>query len=277
MLRTALRPRWLALLVVVLVAATGMARLGQWQWDRAHDNAAPRVEATLQRPPVPLPDVLRARQTFTGAVADRAVVAEGTFDAGRQLLVAQRRLAGETGWWVLTPLVLADGSAVGVVRGWVASPDDPAAAPSAVPAGPVALTGFLRPGEPPAPRTPGEGSGLPAGRIDRVDLTQLISRWPWPLLTGYVVATGYRPVTGATAGATAGAAVPAVPASLRPVPPIPPDRAAGLDWRNVSYAVQWFLFAAFGLFMWWRLVRDDHAGTLAGAPEPAPEPEGARL
>jgi surfeit locus 1 family protein len=28
--------------------------------------------------------------------------------------------------------------------------------------------------------------------------------------------------------------------------------------------VQWFLFAGFGLFMWWRLVRDDHRGRLRG-------------
>lgn len=268
MLRTALKPRWIALLLVVLVAAAGMARLGQWQWDRAQDHAEENVAATLAQTPAPLGDVLRARQTFTAAVADRLVRAEGEFDPAGQLLVAERRLAGETGWWVLTPLVLDDGSAVGVVRGWVASADDPAAAPSAVPAGRVALTGFLRPGEPPADRAPGETSGLPAGQIDRVDLTQLIGRWSWPLLTGYVVTRGYEPVDGVT---------PAVPAALRQVPAIPEGRRTGIDWRNASYALQWFLFAGFGIFMWWRLVRDDHEGALAGDAEPAPEPEGARL
>lgn len=267
MLRTALKPRWLALFVVVLVVAGFMARLGQWQWDRAHDNAASNVARTLARPPVPLGQVLTARQTFTGAAADRAVVAEGGYDAARQVLVADRRLAGETGWWVLTPLVLDDGSAVGVVRGWVAAADNPAAAVGAVPAGRVALTGYLRPAEPPADRAPGQTSGLPAGQIDRVDLTQLIDRWPWPLLTGYVVLTGHL--------ALDGAAVPAVAPSLRAVPAIPEGRG-GLDLRNLSYALQWFLFAAFGLFMWWRLVRDDHAGTLHDQPS-EPTPEGANL
>ena len=38
MLRTALKPRWLALLAVVLVAAAVMARLGEWQLDRARDQ-----------------------------------------------------------------------------------------------------------------------------------------------------------------------------------------------------------------------------------------------
>jgi len=193
-LRTALKPRWLALFVVVLAAAALMARLGQWQWDRAHDNAESNVERTLARSPVPIGDVLRARQTFTGAAADRAVVAEGSYDAARQVLVADRRLGDESGWWVLTPLVLDDGSAVGVVRGWVATSDDPAVVVGAVPAGRVALTGYLRPAEPPADRAPGRTSGLPDGEVDRVDLTQLIERWPWPLLTGYVVLTGYRAI-----------------------------------------------------------------------------------
>ncbi len=268
MLRTTLRPQWLALLAVVLVAAAGMARLGQWQWDRAHDHAAENVAKRLAAPPVPIGAVLQARQTFTGAVADRAVVAAGRYDAVGQLLVPDRRLRGETGLWVLTPLVLDDGSAVGVVRGWVASAADPAAAPSAVPSGRVAVVGHLRPAEPPADRAPGEVSGLPAGQIDRVDATQLIRRWSWPLLTGYVVATGYRAVDGAAA--------PAVPASLRAVPVVS-EGTGGLDLRNLSYAVQWFLFAGFGLFMWWRLVRDDHVGRLRpDDPEPA-EPEGATL
>jgi len=271
-LRTALKPRWLALFVVVLVAAALMARLGQWQWDRAHDNAESNVERTLARSPVPIGDVLRARQTFTGAAADRAVVAEGSYDAARQVLVADRRLGDESGWWVLTPLVLDDGSAVGVVRGWVATSDDPAVVVGAVPAGRVALTGYLRPAEPPADRAPGRTSGLPDGEVDRVDLTQLIERWPWPLLTGYVVLTGYRATTGDGAGT---ADVPAVPPSLRAVPPIPQGRG-GLDLRNLSYALQWFVFAAFGLFMWWRLVRDDHLGVLDDEPT-EPTPEGAIL
>ena len=38
MLRTALKPRWLALLVVVLVAAAVMARLGEWQLGRAREQ-----------------------------------------------------------------------------------------------------------------------------------------------------------------------------------------------------------------------------------------------
>jgi cytochrome oxidase assembly protein ShyY1 len=60
-------------------------------------------------------------------------------------------------------------------------------------------------------------------------------------------------------------ASPASADALRAVPPQPP---AGLAFQNLSYALQWWLFSAFGIFFWWRLVRDDHRGTLR-PPEPA--------
>jgi cytochrome oxidase assembly protein ShyY1 len=268
-LRTALKPRWLALLAVVLVVAAGMARLGQWQWDRAHDNAAKNVEKRVTADPVNLDQVLRPRTTFTGAAADRPVVVMGRYDVAGQRLVPQRRLDGRTGFWVLTPLVTLDGNAIGVVRGWVATADDPAAQPDAVPAGLLALDGVLRPAEPPAERAPGQGSGLPPGQLDRIDMTQLITAWTWPLYTGYLVLTGYSN-SNSSAGTQVTLVPPATP-SLELVPPAVTG-GGGLDLRNLSYAVQWFVFAGFGIFMWWRLVRDDHLGVLRG-PDPDPDPD----
>jgi cytochrome oxidase assembly protein ShyY1 len=254
-LRTALRPRWLALLVVVLVAATGMAFLGQWQLERARQRGA-AAAARDQAPVRPVEEVLTARRTFPGKAAGARVEARGEWDPGRQVLVAGRELAGRTGFWVVTPLRLADSSAVAVVRGWVATPSDPAAA---APSGTVTVTGRLEPAEPPARRAPGEGSGLPEGQLDRLAATELIARWPYPLLTGYLVAESQRP--------------PAAAPAPRPVPQ--PAPRTGLAWQNLSYAVQWWAFALFGLFFWWRLVRDDHAGTLRQDPAgAAPEPGG---
>jgi len=233
-LRTALRPRWLALLVVVLVAATGMAFLGQWQLDRARQRGAAAEERERSRTR-PLGEVLTARQ----------------------VLVAGKEQGGRTGFWVVTPLRLPDDSGVAVVRGWVASPTDPAAAAS--PSGTVTVVGRLEPAEPPAQRAPGEAGGLPEGQVERLSSTELIARWPYPLLTGYLIAESQRP--------------PAAAPAPDPVPPPAPE--TGLAWQNLSYAVQWWAFALFGLFFWWRLVRDDHAGTLRQDPAgAAPEPVG---
>jgi cytochrome oxidase assembly protein ShyY1 len=44
---------------------------------------------------------------------------------------------------------------------------------------------------------------------------------------------------------------------------VPPSTGAGgLALQNLSYALQWWLFSAFGIFFWWRVVRDDHHGRL---------------
>jgi cytochrome oxidase assembly protein ShyY1 len=102
-------------------------------------------------------------------------------------------------------------------------------------------------------RPPGQGSGLPDGQVERIVAPQLVQRWPYPLLTGYVVATAQRPVPAGPA-----------PAAVRADPP----SGGELDLRNLSYALQWWLFAAFGLFFWWRIVRDDHRGR-AGEPAEA--------
>ncbi len=259
MLRTALRPRWLALLALVLVAASGMARLGQWQLDRARENGGSQQQQELRRPAVPLGSVLTARHTFPGTAVDRPVTASGTWDGAHQVLVAGRSdgtasgAGSSAGFWVLTPLLLADGSAVPVVRGWVPTVSDPAAAAAVVPAGTVRVTGVLEPSEPPDDaHAPGWSSGLPPGQIDLVDVTQLIKVWPYPLLTGYVVLTAQTPPGGI------GHLVQVRPAS------------SGLALRNLSYALQWFLFAAFGLFVWWRLVREDHRGTLGHPGREAP-------
>jgi cytochrome oxidase assembly protein ShyY1 len=168
----------------------------------------------------------------------------------------------------LTPLVLDDGSAVGVVRGWVRSADDPAAAApfaasfgstlpgSGTEAGTVVVRGVLRPGEAPVDRAPGEGTGLPDGQVPAVAPADLVQLWPHPLLTGYVIATSVEPTVD-----PAPAAVPTLDAA-----------ETGWSLRNVSYALQWWVFAGFGLFMWWRLVRDDARGVLTAPDGPETGP-----
>ncbi|MFI7588193.1 SURF1 family protein [Spongisporangium articulatum] len=246
MLRTALRPRWLALLFVVLLAASGMALLGTWQLDRARANgsSAASETAAAEAAPKPIGAVIKARETFPKDAVGVRVTASGHWDGARRLLVAGRELGGRSGYWVLLPLVLADGSAVPVVRGWIASPDDPSASTAIDQE--VTVTGLLQPSEPAQDLAPGRSDGLPDGQIAYVSMPDLLGHWTAnPLVTGFVVQQSQAPATGAA---------PAV------VPPPPPHQ--GYDWRNLSYAVQWWVFAGIGLLFWWRLVRDDHRGLL---------------
>jgi cytochrome oxidase assembly protein ShyY1 len=257
--RTALRPRWLALLAVVLAVAAVMARLGEWQLGRARQQGErDRQAAAAAQPAVPVQQLLPAGAAFPVSALDRRVTVLGRWDGARQLLVPGRRLGDATGLWVVTPLRLPDGSAVAVVRGWVpesrvagSSPSGPAA----LPAGDVRLDGVLRPSEPVGDLLPGALAEAPSGQVPVASAALFAQAWPYPLVDGFVLQT-----SPATAGLQA----------------VPTERGTGeLALQNLSYALQWWLFSAFGLFFWFRLVRDDARGRLhAGAASAAGPPVG---
>jgi len=241
--RTALRPRWLALLALVLLVATGMAWLGNWQLGRAREQGGEAARERLAAAPVPLSSLLAPRTAYLQAAVDRPVTVEGRWDGARQLLLPGRRLHGQEGYWVLTPLLLPDGSGIGVVRGWAATVGAARDGVADLPSGTVTVTGVLRPAEDPVDRGPGESSGLPADQLESIDQVELLDRWPDLIpYTGYVLATD------------------PAPSGLSSIPPT--SGSGRLALQNLSYAVQWWLFAAFGVFFWYRLVRDDRRGLL---------------
>jgi cytochrome oxidase assembly protein ShyY1 len=124
-LRTALQPRWLALLGAVVVIAVAFTWLGSWQLGVARDRGAEKARREIAaRPPIALDQVLQPQQPFPTAGDGRAVVAHGTYDPARQVLVAHRLQHGRDGWWVVAALRTDAGGWLPAVRGWVASPDD---------------------------------------------------------------------------------------------------------------------------------------------------------
>ena len=238
MLRAAVRPRMLGVLVLLLLAAAVCGRLGAWQLDRAHvrGEAAEqrRTERLESSPPAELADVLRPQQSFTGAMAGRKVAVHGTFDADGQLLVTDRPLDGRAGYLVLTPLRTDGGAVLPVVRGWVASPQ----AAGAPPAGGVDVVGFLEASE-------AAGDGTSAGRTDAISSAELLNSWGGPIYTGYLLLASSEP---------------AQDASLALMPPT--DRpGTGLNLQNLLYAAQWWVFGVFAIVLWLRVVRDEARGT----------------
>lgn len=142
--RTALAA-FLVLLVAVFLA------LGTWQVQRLFwklDLIA-RVESRVHADPVPAPG--RAEWPSVDRDKDeyRRVTATGLFRHDRTVLVQAVTERG-AGFWVVTPLILADGATILINRGFV--PADKSA-PEArlageIAAGPVAVTGLLRMTEP---------------------------------------------------------------------------------------------------------------------------------
>jgi cytochrome oxidase assembly protein ShyY1 len=245
-LRTALKPRWLALFALLVVVVVTFAELGVWQLHVAQDKGlADALRKAHEARPVQVDSLLRPHQTYPGSASGRPVTATGRYAADGQLLVGPRRLDGRTGWWVVTPLVVqASGGRLAVVRGFVESPQDVSAPPS----GDVQLTGAMAQGESPSttPATTGGSDGGPATpELGSVDLAVLVNRWPGDLYNAFVFAEQEQ----------ADGRELALSPGLHRVPP--PEVTGGLEWRNAAYALQWWMFAAFAAYMWFRMVRDD--------------------
>ena len=115
---------------------------GNWQRDRMHqkETLAEQLAAAATAPAQPLPrnEVDWAPWRF------RVVELSGRYDADRQILIDNRVHAGRTGYHVVTPLLLEDGRAVLVNRGFAAGGATRADRPVAMPpAGPVRVQGRI--------------------------------------------------------------------------------------------------------------------------------------
>jgi surfeit locus 1 family protein len=109
-----------ALIVIAVLASMGCVRLGIWQLDRLATRRARNAElvAARARPPQEV-----AAGLSVDSARDRRLRARGVFDYDRETVWPARTFEGVPGVHLLTPLRLADGSAVLVDRGWVPSPD----------------------------------------------------------------------------------------------------------------------------------------------------------
>ncbi|MCX4748050.1 SURF1 family protein [Kitasatospora sp. NBC_01287] len=242
MYRFLLTARWLGGTVLALVAIAVCLWLGSWQLSRfegrvsSHHTAAPAAPGGSAQPAAgPLETVLGGPQAQVSTTTlGRAVAATGQYDAAHQLLVPDRALDGRQGYYVLTPLRTATGRAVAVVRGWL--PGSPGAAVPAPPTGQVTVEGRLQASE--TSDTSGAvNGGLPTGQLGMISPATLVNLLPYPVYDGWVAADG-------------------VPAGLTAVPTTQPDGGNGLDARafqNLGYTLEWFVFAGFVCFMWFRL------------------------
>ena len=248
--------------LICVGAATG---LGLWQLDawQAHREAERRDLTSAA--PVPVIDVLGPDDPFPGRDVGRPVEIAGTWlPEGTVLIDGREDAEGRAGRWVVTPLTVGgpDDAAVPVVRGWVPATVAAGAVPPP-PEGEGEVVGWLQPpeGTGVADEDPGDDV-LP--QLRTADLVQRVDQ---DLYSAYVVLD-----TGATDPARSGAATEGLePATLDQLPP--PGRFTAL--RNLLYAIEWWVFAAFAAFLWWRYVRDVTGGRgTAPAADPQSVPSG---
>jgi len=232
------RRRW-----IVAVAAAGAvaltARLGVWQLDRAAQKTA--LQAAIEsRGRMPALSAASLPRAAAAAEAEhyRPVRLRGRWLAGRTVYLDNRQMNGHPGFYVLTPLLLSEGDAVVVQRGWVPRnlQQRTQLPPVETPQGMVEILGRIAP----PPSKLFEFSGAASGPI-RQNLE----------LDAYAAEIGVH---------------------LRPLSVQQLDeggvRSAGdllRDWprpaldvqKHYGYAFQWFAMSALitGLYVWFQLLR----------------------
>ena len=145
MYRFLLTRRWLGLLALALAVAAACVLLGRWQLHRLEARHAKNhvITSNATARPVP-PDALMSTARGPGTDEQYARVrVTGHYDGAHQLLVRNRPFEGANGYYVLVPLVPADGPALLVDRGWVAAGESATDVPRvpAAPTGDVTVIG----------------------------------------------------------------------------------------------------------------------------------------
>jgi cytochrome oxidase assembly protein ShyY1 len=231
--RFLLTPRWWGINVFVLLAIPFCIFMGSWQLGRFEDRVDSHREAE-QRPDekqqkaAPLEELLPVDKETSG----RPAMASGRY--GEQFVVPQRELDGRIGSYVLTLLRTDSGRVLPVVRGWM---PEGSRAPAA-PAGEVTVTGALQASESTSTDGVHAAGGLPSGQLGMISAASLVNLVPDDVYDAWVT------LSKADSGLTA-------------VPAAAPENS-GLDlkaFQNLGYTGEWFVFAGFVLFMWFRLVR----------------------
>lgn len=221
-------PRRLVLfLLLAVVLAAAFIRLGFWQLSRLSQRRARNavVSARLAQPMVPL-TTLRS----DSASMLRRASATGTPDYDHEIILAARSYQGSPGVYLFTPLRVAGSDTAFLVnRGWIYAPDGAT----------VDLNGWREKGTNfvgYAEVLPDGGSSSPDGVLRRdariareLNLVTVNSLLPYPVSRVYLVATAQdtsKPVAERVAR----------------LPPPALD-----EGPHLSYAFQWFAFAAIAL------------------------------
>lgn len=262
MLRFLLTPRWLALHVATIAAIAGTLLLGSWQMRAyAEQEERDRVAAANlaeDAPTAPIDEIAPAGQGLTVDAVSRPATVSGRYDPPATLLLPGRELDGRAGWYVVTPLVSDDQTVTPVLRGWVADRFDPAVEP---PAGGVDVTGSVQALETDADAAPVQPGALAPDEVAALTSVALFRTYPYPPATVrqmLLVLTDEDPSAG-----VAPERVPVAEAAASPV---------GVSaWRHLSYAWQWWLFAAAAVAFWVAFVRSGYRDEKAHAAQVAPE------
>jgi cytochrome oxidase assembly protein ShyY1 len=222
-----LERRWLSGHLLAVFFLVLFVSLGVWQVAR-HHHKHQLVEREKAEWSKPATDVTRVG---TDGSEETRVEARGTFDGRHESVLRGTVRNGAPGVDVLTPLRLANGSAVLVDRGFVRASPQSGVSTDPPPSGTAVVHGLVRQSN--KIRYADTIDRLVDGRlaVPRVDLGQIGRTVPYPLLPVWIDAQAISPA-------------PTGNAPQLPEPP-PPDPV-----NHMEYAIEWFALALIPLIGW---------------------------
>jgi surfeit locus 1 family protein len=229
--------------VLTLLLCALLVRLGAWQW---HKGIERQQEWTRFAHGAEQVIALDARAVSDVPLFQRVSVT-GRLEGARQFLLDNRTYRGRAGYEVLTPLTRTGAAVLLIDRGWVPFSGARARLPDIALDAAASVTLSGRVAELPSP-------GLASGRAAPE------ARAAWPKVTSYPSVAELSAALGAPLAARIVLLDPQAP--LGYVRDWQPPGTAPL--RHLSYAIQWWSFAALALIIWAIMsTRRNHAG--AGA------------
>lgn len=263
------QPRYAALSVLMLLLASVCVLAGTWQIVRLEGKVGANDELrhNAHAAAVPVASVL----PLVGApgapprphkIQFRTVRLTGSYDTVHQGLVRQRIVDDNTGFLVLTPLRMAQGTLL-VVRGFLPDSTSTVAAPAipGPPSGTVTVTARLQPAE----SRHDQAAQLANRQLESINPGDQGARIGTPVLDGYAELLAGQP---GTAGLTA-----------IPKPDLSNPAGGAIEPQHIAYIIQWYLFALLALAAPFAMVRaetrqrDDRDFDEARGPEAEQTPD----
>lgn len=228
--RALLSRHWLLSSLLVVIAAGVCVRLGIWQLDRLKQRRAfnAHIYALQAMPPLQLPASLNAEDL--SGMEYRAATASGTYDFAHQVALRNQYYNSQVGYDLVTPLVMQNGEAVLVNRGWIpADGGGPEGWHKYDVPGKVAVTGVIRTSQTATVAFAAVDPTLAPGQkgLDQwiyLNVDRIAQQLPYPTLPVYLQQN---------------------PDASRTSPPVPLQVQLDLsEGPHLGYAIQWFSFAA---------------------------------
>lgn len=232
-----LTPRWITAHIGVLIIAIVFINLGFWQLNRLSDRRIENAvaEARYGSPPQDLELLLQGAGNDLESLRFRRAFVSGTYVTEHEVLTRNQVYQGQAGFHVVDPLVVGDGGAVLVNRGWVPlALDTPPIAQARPPDGEVEVVGWLVPSQtrPALGRTDPENVDVDV--FSRIDIDRLQSQVPYELAPVYLIVEGEE-------------------SNQLPVPLAPPEFDD--EGNHLAYSIQWFGFTVIGVVGYFFLIR----------------------